>query len=257
MLLSAAPPVPAQTPGADAPVVRVTSTRDPVDKSYRSMIKGLDSFQEHHALAPAATLRFKLLPRHRDSNMDGIELKVVGDTLSLPVPLAPDNSFTLPRDARALREDAALIANRKTSSMSWRTLVQSPGLPPGTRRLGDLRAECLAGMESGLISNDPVIIAWLSSLLSSAARTCSQPDGNYLFFADRPLFKITLRDGARSAVLPFKLLYAGGEQTAASLPYCDCEVLLDRSYYAPLWDRNWPDDTLLEFEYMDDAGPAP
>src|SRR5262249_17710719 len=40
------------------------------------------------------------------------------------------------------------------------------------------------------------------------------------------------------------------------LPYCDCQVLLDRSYYAPIWDRSWPDDTLLSFEYMDDP-PEP
>jgi hypothetical protein len=30
-------------------------------------------------------------------------------------------------------------------------------------------------------------------------------------------------------------------------------VLLDRSYYAPIWDRSWPDDTLVGFDYMDDA----
>jgi hypothetical protein len=41
------------------------------------------------------------------------------------------------------------------------------------------------------------------------------------------------------------------------LPYCDCEVLVDRTYYLPLGDTSWPDDTLVEFEYMDDGnGPA-
>jgi hypothetical protein len=41
--------------------------------------------------------------------------------------------------------------------------------------------------------------------------------------------------------------------TASDLRYCDCEVLLDRTYYAPLGDRSWPDDTLLVFEYMEDG----
>jgi hypothetical protein len=33
-------------------------------------------------------------------------------------------------------------------------------------------------------------------------------------------------------------------------------VLIDRTYYAPLGDPSWPDDTLLVFEYMDDRGDA-
>jgi len=32
-------------------------------------------------------------------------------------------------------------------------------------------------------------------------------------------------------------------------------VLLDRTYYAPIWDRSWPDDPIVSFEYMDDAPP--
>jgi hypothetical protein len=235
-----------------APVVVIRNTRDPVDKSYRKMLRGIDSFERHHALAPQAGLRFRLLPRQPGVAMQGISLKIVGDTIALPVPLAADNSFTLPRNEQAAREDAALVANRRTDSMTWRTLVETPGLPAGTRRLGDLRLECLAGMDSGLISNDPAIIAWLSQLLYDSEKVCSTPDGNYLFFADRPLFGVTLRDGTRREALPFKLLYAGGEQTPDSLRYCDCQVLLDRSFYAPLWDRNWSDDTLLEFEYMDE-----
>ena len=33
--------------------------------------------------------------------------------------------------------------------------------------------------------------------------------------------------------------------------YCDCEVLVDRTYVLPLGDLSWPDDTRVEFEYMD------
>ena len=253
---------PGQAAPADAaiPTVSVTSTRDPVDKSYRKMIKGMDRFEREHALAPGATLRFRLLPRLPHVGMDGIVLTVLGDHIALPVPLAPDNSFTVGRNAQALREDAALVANRKSNSTTWRAMVTSPGLPGTARRLGDLRLECLVGMEAGLVSNDPPLLAWAATLLAGADQVCSSPRGNYLFFAERPLFGVTLHAGGRSAALPFRMLYAGGEQTPASLRYCDCQSLLDRSYYAPLWDRSWPDDTLLEFDYMDDdadAGAAP
>ncbi|RYF05259.1 MAG: hypothetical protein EOO78_01905, partial [Oxalobacteraceae bacterium] len=73
-------------------------------------------------------------------------------------------------------------------------------------------------------------------------------------------FSVTLRASARTEILPFRMLYAGGEQTRDELQYCDCQVMLDRTYYAPIWDRSWPDDTLVSFAYMEDApatAPAP
>ncbi|WEF32689.1 hypothetical protein [Pseudoduganella chitinolytica] len=253
VLASAGLPAPAQEP---VPNVVVTATRDPVDKSYRKMVRGMDRFVRQQAtLAPGATLRFRLLPRLPGTRMEGIALKVVGDTVTLPVAVAPDNSFTLERDERAWREDASLVANRRTTSMTWRADVRSPGVPDGQRRLGDLRLECLVGMEAGLISNNSHLFAWLSNLLTDPDEVCGNAEGNYLFFTERPVFAVTLRAGERSAQLPPRFLYAGGSQAPNDLPYCDCQVLLDRSYYAPLWDRGWPDDTLLSFEYMDEPAP--
>lgn len=243
---------------AQKPVTRinVSTTRDPVDKSYRKMIKGMERFEREHALAPSAPLRFQLLPRTPDVDMTGITLRVAGDTVSVPVPVGPDNSFVLPRNEQALREDAAVLANRKTTSMTWRALVRTPGLPPDTRRLGDLRLECRVGTEAGLVSNNSQMFAWLSNALLSPEQVCNSSEGNYLFFADRALFGVRLRAGDRVEDLPFKMLYAGGEQTREMLRFCDCQVLLDRTYYAPLWDKSWPDDTLVEFAYMLDAPPA-
>jgi hypothetical protein len=238
---------------AAIPTVLVPHVRDPVDKSYVKMIKGMDRFARERALAPEASLRFRLLPRLPGASLDGVTLRVAGDQLSLPLALAADHSFVLPRNAQALREDAAVVANRKSDTMTWRAWVQTPGLAPGTRRLGDLRLECRVGMDAGLVSNSAPIFGWLADLLTDTEQVCNSPDGNYLFFAERPVFSVTLRAGARSDTLPFKMLYAGGEQTRASLPYCDCQVLLERSYYAPIWDRSWPDDTVLSFDYMEAA----
>jgi hypothetical protein len=240
-----AQPAPPQT-------VTVTSTRDPVDKSYRKMISGMERFEREHALAPQAVLRFHLLPRTPGVDMRGITLRVLGDHIAVPVQVAEDNTFVLPRNEQALREDAAVIANRKTTSMTWRAQVITPGLPPGTRRLGDLRLECLVGMEAGLVSNSSPLFGWISNALTSPEQVCNSPQGNFLFFTERPVFSVTLRAGDRTEILPFRMLYAGGDQGRDELPYCDCQVLLDRTYYAPIWDRSWPDDTLVSFEYMDD-----
>lgn len=238
------------------PTVTVGAVRNPVDKSYRKMLKGMDLFEEKRGMAPNASLRFKLLPRQRDTNMDGIELNIVGDTVTIPVPVASDHTFTLERHQNALDEDASVIPNRKAHSMTWRTEIRTPGLPPNTRRLGDLRLECHVGMEAGLISNTLPVIGQIVDFLQNTRDFCIGSDVPYLFFAERPLFSVTLVSGTRTEILSVDELYAGvtfGRTTKADLAYCDCQVLLDRTYFLPLGDRSWRDDTLVEFEYMDDG----
>jgi len=241
--------------GAALPSIVVTATRDPVDKSYRKMLKGMDLFEKKRGMAPNAALRYKLLPRQPGTNMDGIVLEIVGDTFTIPVPLAPDRTFTLEHHQRALDEDASVRPDRKAASMTWRTDIRTPGLPPNTRRLGDLRLECQVGMEAGLISNSIPVIGAVADLIQRMLDFCNGSDVPYLFFSERPLFSVTMVDGSRREILSVDELYAGfssGRTSAADLPYCDCQVLLDRTYFLPLGDRSWPDDTLIEFEYMSD-----
>ena len=61
----------------------VTTLRDPVAKSYRKMVDGVELFERRRHLAPAATLRFKLLPRKHDTPMEGIALQVAGGCVVL------------------------------------------------------------------------------------------------------------------------------------------------------------------------------
>jgi hypothetical protein len=236
--------------------ILVNGTRDPVNKSYRKMLNGMALFEKMHGMAPNASLRFKLLPRQRDTKMDGIVLEIVGDTVTIPVPLAADRTFTLERDQQALDENASVMPNRKASSMTWRTEIRTPGLPPNTRRLGDLRLECHVGMEAGLISNTLPVIGLVTNLIQGMLDFCNGSDVPYLFFSERPLFSVTMVAGTRREILSVDELYAGvsfGRTSKADLAYCDCQVLLDRTYFLPLGDRSWPDDTLIEFEYMDDG----
>jgi hypothetical protein len=245
----------AQDKKAMLPPVTVTQ-RQSVEKSYRKMLRGMDLFERRHALAPNAQLRFKLLPRKRDTDMDHIMLEIIGDTFEMQVPVAADHTFTLQRDQKALAEDAIVTPNRRKLSMTWRTDIRSPGLPPNARRLGDLRLECEAGIEADLVSNSRNIVGLIANALSDAFGYCGRKDAKYLFFADRPLFGVTLvAPGGRRESLPIDKLYAEASDDPGlqeDLPYCDCEVLVDRTYFLPLGDKSWPDDTLVEFEYMDD-----
>ena len=249
----------AQQPAAGqlAPVtISATANRDPVEKSYRKMVRGMDLFERQRSLSPQGVLRFKLLPRKRDSSLDNLDLLVLSDRVELPVPIAPDQTFTLPRHPQALADNAQVTPNRKFLTMTWRTDIRTPGLPPNTRRLGDLRLECQVGMEAGLISNSSTFIGQLTSAVVDTPAYCDRLAPQYLFFADRSLFSVTLVNGPRREVLALDKLYASASDDpnlASDLPYCDCEVLLDRTYVLPLGDRSWPNDTLVEFEFMEDT----
>ncbi|MDO9405463.1 MAG: hypothetical protein Q7T87_15620 [Polaromonas sp.] len=247
---------PASPPRQLAPVtVSASANRDPVEKSYRKMTSGMDLFdRERAALAPDALLRFKLLPRKPDTDMNNIDVEVIGSTEAFPVPVAPDHTFSLPRNRQAQDENAQVIPNRKSQSMTWRTDIRSSGVPAGMRRLGDLRLECRVGMQAGLISNGRSFIGRMAKAVMDTPGYCDGLAPKYLFFAERPVFSVTLAAGERREILALEKLYGSASDDPSvqqELAYCDCEVLLDRAYVLPLGDRRWPDSTLVEFDYME------
>jgi hypothetical protein len=255
LLLPAAASAQAQD-GQTLPPVTITSkaTGEPVEKSYRRMLRGMDLFEREHGLAPQAPLRFRVLPRKPGVSLDNLGLYVVGKTVELPLDVAPDRTFTLPRERKAIDENAQVSPDRPALTMTWRADIRTPGLPANTRRLGDLRLECRVGMEAGLVSNSPSWIAGLFSPTETPAY-CSSERNRYLFFSDRPLFGVTLVSGDRREALPVRRLWAGAlgdTRLKDELRFCDCEMLVDRTYFAPLEDRSWPDDTLLVFDFMED-----
>ena len=246
----------ASAPALADDAIQVTAIRHPVDKSYRKMLQGMDLFEEMHALAPNATLRYRLYPRKRGTDMQIGALSVVGDRVDMAIPVAADNTFTLRRD---LPEDALVRSERRADSMTWRADIRTPGLPPDTRRLGDLRLECLVGMQAGLVSQYPSFLWHFFQWLQSPREFCGRAEVPYLFFAERPVFAVTLHAGDRRQALSVGNLYAGiahGRTPEEERKYCDCEALLDRAYTLPLGDASWPDDTLVELQYMQPAPPA-
>jgi hypothetical protein len=259
LLLAA--PVQAQTApsGGSLPGVTISgkATPDPVEKSYRRMVRGMDLFEREKArYAPQASLRFKVLPRKRDVRLQDLDLYVLGTTVEIPVQVAADGTFAVERNAKALQENAQVTPDRRALTMTWRAEVRTPGLPPGTRRLGDLRLECRVGMEAGLISNSPSWITRIVSAIDNTPAYCERASNQYLFFAERPVFGVTLVHGARREALPADRLWAGAVDDprlrSEGLRFCDCEVLLDRTYYLPLADASWPDDTLVVFDFMEE-----
>jgi len=208
------------------PVVEVSSVRDPELKAYATMAKGLDAFDASRAQAPRGTLRFLLRPATREDSLEGLELKIVGDAVTLPVRLDADGGFTLPRSAAALQDKAELVLNRKKNSFRWRPEVRSPGVPADARRLGDLRVQC--AVQWAIEQED--LPPQARGALSAGGGPCRAMTMHMGFDAPAPLRAAWLQDGERREPIPVSRHYR-------------------RVFNPPLADRSWSDDTLVRFEY--------
>ena len=174
---------------------------------------------------------------------------VVGDKVQLPVVLDSAMRFTVPRDAGAWEDDARVTSNRTARSFVWGPDVRTPGLPPNTRRLGDLRLECEIDRAATLLVGLKTPSYYL---LDAAVDVCTVFPGAWLYYGERAVFNVTLVHGARRQVSLSPYLY-GGQRKLVHRFYDFHPMLYDRVYVIKVSDTSWPDDTLVELEYMDDA----
>lgn len=224
-------PALAKSPVHDEKRVIVTGMRNPELKPYRVMLAGLDAFDEHRALAPTApVLRFKLRPQVGTVvDMDHLELSIFGDETDIDLPLAADHSFVLPRSPAAAKDNADLVLNKKKDGYRWRPDIHSAAVPAGMRRLGDLRLECEVAVAVGKKEMPFWMRTTVSTLLGSTD-WCSNE-------------KLALpTDASRS--ISAATLVAGGRRVAL-------KVSDDGRSYVPLIaDDTYPDDALIEFQYV-------
>lgn len=256
LLLCLSPPVSAA--GQDqavAQVVEVPGVRgDRDEKSYRKIVQGMEVFDRNRQLAPGATLRFKVLPRRAGVSLQGLTMQLRGARTSIAIPLDADLTFELPRDAAAAQDDAMVSSNRKAGSLTWRAEIRTPGLPDKTRRLGDLLLECKVGMVADLVAYVPSPVNVLITKLPDPCRTLSI---NMFYFTDRPLFSVALMQDTRRVVLPAAQLHGPDAPILTDLQ--DWYFLRDKAFmmqFKPLYEQGWRDDTLLQFDYMDDDAPG-
>jgi hypothetical protein len=169
-----------------------------------------------------------------------------GDHVATPLAVDPDGSFALPRDDSAAADNARVRTNRQDGSLIWRVDVRTPGLAPHQRRLGDLRLECEVNREADLLHGYKPPLWYV---LDAATDVCD--NGGWLDVVERPLFGVTMRAGARRQALFSEQLYQNKVPVLLRSFYDP--VLSERTYWIHIGDKSWPDDTVLEFDYMEDA----
>jgi hypothetical protein len=225
---------------ADEPIqsVKVTGLKAPEMRSYRSIVAGLDAFDRDHALAPAATLRFRMMRQAGGPMLpsDGVVLNLVSDGETIPVPIDADGLLTVQRSQAAYDADATFMLNRKSGMFSAYPEVRTPGLPDNVRRLGDLRLECRVTV--AIVKEQmPFLARAAVNTLLMGSQWCTSKEMNFGYPSPMPLAGATLRRGERSMPLQVE----------------------EWRYTVPIGDASWPDDALVELRYASpsSSGSAP
>jgi hypothetical protein len=214
--------------------VTVSGIRDPELKPYRVISAGMDAFDAFRALAPSAVLRFRLSRKGSASwyteQWEGVTLRLAGGETSIPVPLAADGTFALPRSQAAYNEDAELILNQKKASFRFMPEVRTPGLPADTLRLGDLRLKCQVLAAIGKKESSFAMRMALNTIMFGSD-WCGKGLGKINF---------PIQDWSINTTV----VYDGKQKTIPTRGY---------SFIAPIEDKSLPDDALIKFEFWSAA----
>jgi hypothetical protein len=227
---------------------------DPEKISYAKILDAMDYFDKNHSEAPAAILKFRLVPTHRfDTSTLTVKIKTDDETVS--VKLDADLTFTMPRLERLRNKDAYLVVNKKSDNFLWRSYVQTPGIAPDQRRLGDMRVECRINFKSGLEHfmgpGGPIVGPIYAAKMDDP---CYAPTVDFpAFFTFHPVFNVTLSDGDRKLVLETKYLWRSGHQDELVALAFVTNFSRAFSYSPPMRDASWSNNAILNFDFMDDA----
>lgn len=207
--------------------ITIPGPKNPVLLPYRYMLAGLDAFDDNHELAPTAkVVRFRLRGNAGDDATDDLTLAIVGGTTTIPVQLAADGSFVLPRSEAAADEDADLMLNKSKRGYSWVADVRSEGVPDGMRRLGDLRLECAVMTAIGKKALTLMMRLQITALVLTSD-WCTHKNFKYSGRSEETISGATLV--WRDQRLALKVRSHG------------------KSYSVPTGNNAFPDDALIEF----------
>ncbi|MDR7270058.1 hypothetical protein J2X20_002716 [Pelomonas saccharophila] len=254
-LLIGALALPASAPPPDAQLGRVAvqgeSATAREKKTLGQLFKAEALFEKHHALAPAAALKFKVYARTQADAAPSLELGLMTPAGRQPLGLDAEDRFSIDPAWRVLPERTEVRSRLADGRVTWRPDIRTPGVPEGERRLGDLRLQCRVAFGSGVARGTDLF----GGLLSFAFDDCWDRDWSPSNFADRPIFAVTLVHGERRLTLSERLLH--GLRDDGGPKYDWGYSLRERMFRLPMGDEGWPDDTRVVFEAMDDPPAAP
>jgi len=223
----------AQSDLVTSSVINVKGVRDPDWKPYSAMVKGVRRFEEKHDLAPAAELRFILVPRRSGVDMNALQLRLQGGEVSLEIPLNAENIFTLPVEPELVPDKAELTLNRTAGSVRWLPYVKSSTTTDTVRRLGDLRLACEVHWA---IDRETLPFAARTTIgaLGGPCNFVSQK-GTYSFSENRRIIRATISLNGRTESVPVS----------------------GYSFTPPLREQHWSNDSMIELQFSEHPSAEP
>lgn len=208
------------------PTVAVAGLKAPELRPYQTMLRGAHTYEKLKAMAPDAPFFLMIKPRRAGLDIRTVTLKIVGEQTTVAVPVAEDGTFNLPILGDPEFAHAEMVVNQKKSdnAIGWRPRIVTPGLPPNTRRLGDLRLEC--EIQWAIDKSDMSFMA--RSAFALLGGPCNTSKVQMQFEAPAQLAGATLRNAERTQTI--RLTHGGS------------------GFIAPVHDKSWPDDALIEFQ---------
>lgn len=222
---------PAPAAAETTAVVEVSSVKNPQFKPYRQMLKGLDAYNAHRALAPQAPLQFLLVADGSKAAVTDVTLRIAGENTSIPLAVAKDGTFSFEKIQAAIDDNADIVSNKKRGLLHWRPNIRTPGVPADARRLGDLRLECEM---SWAVTKDDLSFLKRNGI-ELLGGLCHSSQVMLHYEAPRELAAATLVSGEHKQALVI-------------------DEKNHRVFSPPLSDASWNDDALVLYEF---AAPAP
>ncbi|MES2324469.1 MAG: hypothetical protein V4633_19610 [Pseudomonadota bacterium] len=202
--------------------VTVLSFKDPFRTDYRGLQKARAAMTELRALAPQASLRFFIVNRSGSAYRGELKAIVSDGEASHTIPMASDASFELPAQIAGLGEAAEFMMNAKRKEIYLRPQVRSPGTSDSRLRLGDLRMECEIVWRMEYAEASFMARAALKFMDSP----CNSAKFGMDFFARGRLSAVRISEHGNSKTL--QLTHRA------------------QAYYAPLHDKAWSNEALIE-----------
>ncbi|CAN7198712.1 hypothetical protein LJR289_000533 [Pseudoduganella sp. LjRoot289] len=139
--LALALPLPA--PAEEAPTqVLVPAQRDAEWHSYRHAYKAARFFAPYLKTRPLIQAHMQIRPKDPELPMDGLQLQLAGETVSVAIPVDALGRATLPMLKQAYDEDAVLRLNRRKGHYQFSGRYSIREREDGVYSAASLRAAC-------------------------------------------------------------------------------------------------------------------
>lgn len=209
-----------------APVV-VHGVAGSFQARYRDLLRGAETFNKKHFYASASELKFFASGAAVAEPVTPLDIKFETRDSFYDIHLDEAGFFVLPDPGQIDFKDSAMVANRKEGNVDVYPIVRTPADGTSLTHLGDLRLEC----EVSWAIQKRAVPVYIRSAFFIAGRSCHSKHISVSFYSPMPLVSATMRYGQRVEVF---------------LPDRD-----RHSYRIPVYDKTWPDDTVIEFRYLD------